>query len=150
MLASQLVTQPPLTLLCARVALLRARTSCTKLPSDFIDNLPSSIIKISRFAFLNTPLREQGIERSIQLLPYTLDNTIDSTHTSRGKLVFKEGVETIDGSTLAEEDKDCIREVVINDGVKVIGAKAFYGCEEISAVYFPRTVVEICSKAFGG
>ncbi|GMH79899.1 hypothetical protein TrST_g10343 [Triparma strigata] len=112
---------------------------CTKLPTDFIDKLPSSIIKISRYAFLDTPLREQGIERSIELLQYTLVNWGD-------KLVFKKGVEIIEG--VEECDKDRVKAVVINDGAKVIGAGAFYGCEELTAVHLPRTVVEICSKAF--
>ena len=114
---------------------------CTKLPTDFIDKLPSSIIKISRYAFLDTPLKEQGIERSIELLQYTLVNWGD-------KLVFKKGVEIIEG--VEECDKDRVKAVVINDGAKVIGAKAFYGCDELTAVHLPGTVTEICSKAFAG
>ena len=69
---------------------------------------------------------------------YTLDNEI--------KLVFKEGMETI--KMVEEQDRDKIKEVVINDGAKVIGERAFFECEELTAVSVPSTVVEIGSYAF--
>jgi hypothetical protein len=136
---------PHLTPLCARAALLRARTSCEKLSSDFIEKLPATL-KIAEQAFAGTPLHEQGIARHIEHFhkygvereQYTLDGV--------GKLVFKEGVETIE--RIEGDDKNKIKEVVINEGAKVIGGRAFYDCSELTAVSLPSTMVEICSEAF--
>ena len=71
---------------------------------------------------------------------YTLDG--------EGKLVFKEGVETI--KQVEEEDREKIKDVIINEGAKVIGGKAFYICTELTAVSVPSTVVEIGMAAFNG
>jgi hypothetical protein len=60
--------------------------------------------------------------------------------------VFKEGVENVE----RVKDSGRIKDVVINDGAKVIGEYAFYGCGELTAVSVPSTVVEIGSKAFEG
>jgi hypothetical protein len=69
---------------------------------------------------------------------YTLDAV--------GKLVFKEGVETIE--KVEREDYDKIEEMIINEGAKVIGEYAFQWCRELTAVSVPSTVVEIRSCAF--
>ena len=74
-----------------------------------------------------------------QLL-YTLDG--------EGKLVFKEGVETI--KKVEKEDRKKIKEVIINEGAKIIGKDAFDRCNELTAVSVPSTVVEIGSGAFCG
>ena len=63
-----------------------------------------------------------------------------------GKLVFKEGVETI--KPVERDDKKFIKEVVINDGAKVIGGEAFGYCEELTTVSMTSTVVEIDWGAF--
>jgi hypothetical protein len=55
-------------------------------------------------------------------------------------------VETI--KQVEEEDRDKIKEVVVNDGAKAIGEYAFKGCKELTAVTVPSTVVEIGSHAF--
>ena len=53
-----------------------------------------------------------------------------------------------------QEDQEKIKEVIINEGAKVIGEKAFgkdthtNGCRELTAVSVPSTVVEIGSFAF--
>ena len=108
-------------------------TRCKKLPSDFIEKLPASIIKMCRTAFAFTPLYDQWREQ------YTLNG--------EGKLVFKEGVETI--KEVKQEDKDKINEIIINDGAKVIGEGAFRWCGGLTAVSVPSTVVEIGKSAFG-
>ena len=64
------------------------------------------------------------------------------------KLVFKDGVETI--KKVEKEDMQKINEVVINEGAKVIGRMAFYGCGELTVVSVPSTVVEIGIGAFSG
>ena len=68
------------------------------------------------------------------------------TLDGEGKLVFKEGVETI--KQVEEEDQEKIKEVVINEGAKVIGGSAFSGCSDLTAVSVPSTVVEIGKGAF--
>jgi hypothetical protein len=111
--------------------------SCSSLPPDFIEKLPASITKIARDAFEDTPPHDQCVAWRQQ---YTLDD--------EGKLVFKEGVETI--KEVKEEDRKKIKEIVINSGAKVIGEKAFWWCVELTAVSVPSTVVEIGSQAFSG
>jgi FKBP-type peptidyl-prolyl cis-trans isomerase (trigger factor) len=69
---------------------------------------------------------------------YTLDD--------EGKLVFKEGVETIE--ELKDDDYEKVREVIMNDSAKVIGEQAFSECGELTAVSVPSSVVEIGSCAF--
>ena len=71
---------------------------------------------------------------------YTLDG--------EGKLVFKEGVEKI--NEVEKEDKKKIKEVIINEGAKVIGGSAFSGCSDLTAVSVPSTVVEMGRCAFYG
>ena len=128
----------------ALAALLCARTRSEKLPSDFIEKLPASVTKIARDAFNGTPLDHLCFVRHIQLEgvikheQYTLDD--------EGKLVFKEGVDTI--KQVEKEDQKEIKEVVINEGAKVIGEQAFSDCDELTAVSVPSTVVEIGSWAF--
>jgi hypothetical protein len=136
---------PPPTLLCARAALLRARTRCKKLPSDFIEKLPASVIKIARDAFGYTPLHDQCIAKISELndarlrLAYELDET--------GTIItFKEGTETIEG--VARADKEKVVGVVIPEGAKVLGEKAFEGCKLLAAVTLPQTLVEIGNEAF--
>ena len=138
---------PPPTLLCARAALLRARTRCKKLPSDFIEKLPASVIKIAtaRDAFKDTPLHDQCIAKISELndarlrLAYDLDET--------GTIItFKEGTETIEG--VARADKEKVVGVVIPEGAKVLGEKAFEGCKLLAAVTLPQTLVEIGNEAF--
>ncbi|GMI57408.1 hypothetical protein TeGR_g9957 [Tetraparma gracilis] len=127
---------------------IKAFYVCTKLPSDFIDKLPASVIKIARDAFKDTPLDHMCFVRHIQLEgvikheQYTLDD--------KGKLVFKEGVETIKAVAPVGqwEDREEIKEVIINEGAKVIGKEAFSWCKELTAVSVPSTVVEIGSGAF--
>jgi hypothetical protein len=100
---------------------------------------------MAKDAFKDTLLHDQCVVRNIELFrggereQYTIDD--------EGKLVFKEGVETI--KPVEEDDKDKIKEVVINEGAKVIGKSAFMECGELAAVSVPSTVVEIGSWAFG-
>ena len=63
-----------------------------------------------------------------------------------GRATFKEGVETI--KEVEEEDRDKIKDVIINEGAKVIGEKAFICCQELTTVSVPSTVVEIRNRAF--
>ena len=67
-----------------------------------------------------------------------------------GRATFKEGVETIE--QVEREDMEKIKEVIINEGAKVIGEHAFWGrdggCDELTAVSVPSTVVEIGRGAF--
>jgi hypothetical protein len=70
---------------------------------------------------------------------YTLDE-------DTGKLVIKEGVETI--KWVNKHDSGKIKEVIINDGAKVIGEGAFAECRLLTAVSVPSTVVEIGLAAF--
>ena len=132
---------PPPTLLCARAALLRARTRCKKLPSDFIEKLPASVTKIARDAFEDTPLHDQCIARSIELFRAKYD--LDETGTI---ITFKEGTETIEG--VARADKEKVLEVIIPEGVKVLAKKAFEGCKLLAAVTLPQTLEEIGDEAF--
>ena len=140
---------PPPTLLCPRAALLRARTRCKKLPSDFIEKLPASITKIARDAFEDTPLRDQCKARSSELndcnndarfrLAYDLDET--------GTVVtFREGADTIEG--VARADKEKVVEVIIPEGAKVLAEKAFEGCKLLTAVKLPQMLEEIGNEAF--
>jgi hypothetical protein len=136
---------PTLTLLCARAALLHYHTRCKKLPSDFIEKLPTSIIKIDRNAFEDTPLHEQGIAKYTELddahlrLAYDLDET--------GTIVtFKEGTDTIEG--VARADKDKIVEVIIPEGAKVLADKAFEGFKLLAVVVLPQALEEVGDEAF--
>ena len=63
-----------------------------------------------------------------------------------GRATFKEGVETIE--TVEKEDREKIKDVIINEGAKVIGEGAFSRCEELTAVSVPSTVVEIGNSVF--
>jgi hypothetical protein len=134
---------PPPTLLCARAALLRARTRCKKL--HFIEKLPASITKVARDAFEDTPLRNQCVAKISELndarlrLAYELDET--------GTIItFKEGTETIEG--VARADKEKVVGVVIPEGAKVLGENAFEDCKLLAAVTLPQTLVEIGNVAF--
>ena len=136
---------PPPTLLFARAALLRARTRCKKLPSDFIEKLPASITKIARDAFEDMPLHDQCIAKISELndarlrLAYELDET--------GTIItFKEGTETIEG--VARADKEKVVGVVIPEGAKVLGEKAFEGCKLLAVVTLPQTLEGVGGRAF--
>jgi hypothetical protein len=136
---------------CARAALLRARTRCKKLPSDFIEKLPASITKIARDAFEDTgkPLRDQCIARIIELndcnndARFRLAYDLDETGTI---IAFKEGTDTIEG--VARADKEKVAEVIIPEGVKVLAKKAFEGCKLLAAVTLPQTLEGIGDEAF--
>jgi hypothetical protein len=65
-----------------------------------------------------------------------------------GRATFKEGVETIDKVEGGWQDKQKIKDVIINEGAKVIGEDAFHDCGELAAVSVPSTVVEIRNRAF--
>ena len=134
---------PPPTLLCTRAALLRARTRCKKLPSDFIEKLPASVIKIARDAFEGTLLHDQCIARSIELERTRLGYELDETRTI---ITFKEGTDTIEG--VARTDKELVVSVVIPEGAKVIAEKAFEGCKLLTAVTLPQMLEEIGNEAF--
>ena len=154
---------PPPTLRCARAALLRARTRCSKLPSDFIEKLPASVTKIAEDAFKFTPLHDQCIAKSIELVSakYDLDETgtiitfkevwlfvkvdLDETGTI---VTFKEDVETIEG--VARADKEKVVKIIIPEGAKVLAEKAFEGCKLLAAVTLPQTLEEIGYGAFCG
>ena len=129
----------------ALAALLCARTRSEKLPSDFIEKLPASVIEIARDAFVFTPLHYPCIAKSIELndarlrLAYDLDET--------GTIItFKEGTETIEG--VARADKEKVAEVIIPEGVKLLAKNAFEGCKLLAAVTLPQTLVEIGNEAF--
>ena len=116
--------------------------SCSSLPPDFIEKLPSSIIKIARDAFKDTPLHDQCAAQNKQ---YVLDD--------EGKATFKEGVETIE--RVMEEDMEQILEIIIPEGVKKISKFAF-GCDEkqeggcinLVKVSVPATLEEVGVWAF--
>ena len=130
-------TTPTLTFLCARLA---AVTRCEKLPSDFIEKLPTSIIKIARNAFEDTPLADQCVARHIELAraKYILDKT--------GNIVtFKPAVTAIE---LIEEDRENVVKVIIPEGAMVLAENAFEGCKLLAAVTLPETLVEIGDEAF--
>jgi hypothetical protein len=129
--------------MCARTALLRARTRCKKLPSDFIEKLPASIIKIAVDAFWGTPLHDQCIAKSIELVRAKYD--LDETGTI---VTFKEGTETIEG--VARADKKKVVSVIIPEGAKVLAGKALKGCKLLAAVTVPHTLEEIGDEAFKG
>ena len=132
---------PPPTRRCARAALLRARTRCSKLPSDFIEKLPASVTKIAEDAFKFTPLHDQCIAKSIELVSAKYD--LDETGTI---ITFKEGAETIDG--VARADKEKVVEVTILQGAKVLAEKAFEGCSQLAALTLPQALEEIGDAAF--
>jgi hypothetical protein len=69
---------------------------------------------------------------------YTLDDD--------GKLVFKDGVETM--KQVEKEDRKKIKELIISDGAKVIGKRTCNDCDKLTAVSVPSSVVEIGSCAF--
>jgi hypothetical protein len=99
--------------------------------------------KVGAFAFLGTGTAAESQERAkvcIEREQYSLD--------AYGRATFKEGVETI--KKVKDEDKEKIKDVIINEGAKVIGEDAFYECRELTAVSVPSTVVEIGSYAFFG
>jgi hypothetical protein len=115
---------------------------CSSLPPDFIEKLPSSIIKIARDAFKDTPLHDQCAAQNKQ---YVLDD--------EGKATFKEGVETIE--RVMEEDMEQIREVIVPEGAKTIAESAFGadddeegGCSNLTKISLPTSLEEIGSMAF--
>jgi hypothetical protein len=77
---------------------------------------------------------------------YTIDD--------EGKLVFKEGVETIE--PVRKEDQRKIKEITIPEGVKAIADHAFGcdgeekgGCVKLAKVSVPATLEKIGVWAFG-
>ena len=128
-------TPPPPTLLCARAALLRARTSCEKLPSDFIETLPTSITQyFARDAFEGTPLHKQGIARSLRRIEgYSVDDETGTIAT------FEEGVETIE----MRDDKQKVVKVIIKNGAITIAERAFADCILLAVVSVPTTLETI-------
>jgi hypothetical protein len=96
--------------------------------------------KVGACAFLGTGTAAESQERAkvcIEREQYSLD--------AYGRATFKEGVETI--KKVKGEDREKIKEVIINEGAKVIGKDAFRFCE-FTAVSVPSTVVEIGNLAF--
>ncbi|GMI30163.1 hypothetical protein TeGR_g6107 [Tetraparma gracilis] len=140
-----------------------AFSGCGKLPSDFIEKLPASVTKIAEDAFKFTPLHDQCIAKSIELVSakYDLDKTgtiitfkevwlfvkvdLDETGTI---VTFKEDVETIEG--VARADKEKVVKIIIPEGAKVLAEKAFEGCKLLAAVTLPQTLEEIGYGAFCG
>ena len=121
--------------------LLRARTRCEKLPSDFIEKRPASFVKIHRNAFEDTPLHEQGIARSLKRKEgYSVDDETGTIAT------FGEGVETIEMQD--EEDKKKVVKVIVNDGAITIAEKAFSECKVLAVVSVPATLEAIGKAAF--
>ena len=138
---------PPPTLLCARAALLRARTSCEKLPSDFIETLPTSITQyFARDAFEGTPLHEQGIARSLRRIEvYSVDDETGTIAT------FGEGVETIEMRDRTRPDKQKVVKVIIKNGAITIAERAFVDCMLLAVVSVPTTLETIGGEcAFAG
>jgi hypothetical protein len=123
-----------------RSFLSRAR-SCSSLPLDFIEKLPASVAKIAKDAFEDTPLHDQCIARSIELVRAKYD--LDETGTI---ITFKEGTETIEG--VARADKKKVVKIIIPEGAKVLAEKAFEGCKLLTAVTLPQMLEEIGNEAF--
>ena len=122
----------------------RARR-CSSLPSAFVEKLPASITKIARDAFEDTPLHDQCIAKISELndarlrLAYDLDET--------GTIItLKEGTNTIEG--VARADKEKVVGVVIPEGAKVLGEKAFEGCKLLAVVTLPQTLEGVGGRAF--
>ncbi|GMI39483.1 hypothetical protein TeGR_g14855, partial [Tetraparma gracilis] len=114
---------------------------CKELPSDFIEKLPASIIKIARDAFKDTPLHEQGITRSLKRKEgYSVDDETGTIAT------FGEGVETIEIQD--EEDKKKVVKVFIGNGAIAIAENAFRNCKELAVVSVPATLETIGKAAF--
>jgi hypothetical protein len=135
----------PLTqvLLCARAALLCACTRCTKLPSDFIEKLPASIVhkQIARDAFKDTPLHGQCIARThVRKEGYSVDAATGTIAT------FGEGVETIEMQD--EEDKKKVVKVIVNNGAITIGKAAFAEYKVLAVVSVPGTLETMGNLAF--
>ena len=113
--------------------------SCSSLPPEFA--FPASVTKVGNAVLWGTGTALESQERAkvgIEREQYSLD--------AYGRATFKEDVETI--KKVDEEDTEQIKEVIINEGAKVIGGKAFFNCDELTAVSVPSTVVEIGSEAF--
>ena len=51
---------------------------------------------------------------------------------------------------LQAEYREKITSVIISEGIARIGAGAFDGCKSLSEVHIPKTVTEICQRAFCG
>ena len=120
---------------------LRARArSCSSLPPDFA--IPASVTKVGNAVLWGTGTALESQERAkvcIEREQYSLD--------AYGRATFNEDVETIK-KVVEGEDRRGLKEVIINEGAKVIGKEAFQECGELTAVSVPSTVVEIGSFAF--
>ena len=83
-------------------------------------------------------------EKCGKKLRWTLENGI-LTISGKGKMY---NWDLIESYPPWYEDKDTIRQVVIEDGAVSIGQYAFYGCENLTIISIPESVSEIGRGAF--
>lgn len=118
----------------------RAFSTCVKLRSI---ELPQGLETIGKEAFY----KDEALEKI----------TIPSTVTSMGADIFKGSVKAVEfapGMTKIP-DNACsgannLTEVIIPEGIKTIGGKAFMNCKSLEELVVPESATTIGAKAFAG
>ncbi|MCR5512174.1 MAG: leucine-rich repeat domain-containing protein [Prevotella sp.] len=138
--------------------------NCTSLTS--ID-IPNSVTIIGSTAFGNcTSLTFVTIPNSVtsiysgafsgctSLTSVTIPNSV--THIERGafdaliSITFLNEVVSSQLFTDRQISKKNLKEIILGEGVKTVGEKAFYGWENVEKVEFASTVTSIGARAFSG
>lgn len=95
---------------------------------------------------------ENGINYSYRIREGVTGDCTWSFNTDNGRLTVS-GIGDMDNYALStdvpwNDYKDEIKTIVIEDGVKTVGNKAFMHCDNVTKVYLGNTLSEICTAAF--
>ncbi|MBQ6708614.1 MAG: leucine-rich repeat protein, partial [Clostridia bacterium] len=104
-------------------------------------SVPSTVTKISDYAFYDTSLESVTVPASVKVLGI---GAFSESNTE--SVAFASGLETI--SERAFYNCSDLKAVTLPSSVKTIGDYAFFGCEEITSVNLPKNLVNLSSSAF--
>ena len=142
---------------CAKLETVALPESVTEIGSECFNgdvslkelNIPTHIKKIGVLFIAQTQISEVTIPKTIEAMERTYYSNSPFDESNVKKISFEAGIENnIPENAASGAGK--LTEVVIPDGVKIIGANAFSDCAKLENIAIPESVTEIGQSCFEG